>query len=67
MTINAGFRQSSFCSSGNCVQVAHLDGGQVAIRDSKNLGPLAQHFPEPGWTRFREMVKSGALAAGPPA
>jgi hypothetical protein len=29
--------RSSHCNNGSCVEVAHLQDGRIAIRDSKNL------------------------------
>lgn len=34
--VSEGFRVSSFCGGGGCVEVAVLDGGQVAVRDTKD-------------------------------
>ena len=41
------WRKSSFSSdNGVCVELAHLPGGRIAIRDSKN--PAAGHLIFPG-------------------
>ena len=32
---------SSFSAAGNCVEVAHLPGGEVAVRDSKDRAKAA--------------------------
>ncbi|WP_424189233.1 DUF397 domain-containing protein [Actinokineospora sp. G85] len=63
MTIHSEFRQSSFCSNGNCVQVAFLGDGSTALRDSKNAAGPAHTLSRAGWDQFRATLKSGELAA----
>lgn len=46
---------------GECVEVAHLSGGLVGVRDSKNPSGPALVF-EPGeWDAFSLSVKNGKL------
>ncbi len=53
------FRTSSFCSLGNCVEVAVMSDEQVAVRDSKdpNAGPLI--FTAEEWSAFVAGVCAG--------
>ena len=53
------FRRSSFCYSGDCVEVAKLPDGRVAVRDSKHpeLGPRL--FDAAEWQAFIAGVKAG--------
>ncbi|MFD7842883.1 DUF397 domain-containing protein [Nocardia sp. NPDC059764] len=45
-----------------CVEAAHLPGGQVGIRDSKQAphGPTLL-FPGPAWDTFTAAVQAGAF------
>jgi hypothetical protein len=46
------FKSSYSQHGGDCVEVAHLDGGLVGVRDSKNpVGP-ALVFPTGEWDAF---------------
>lgn len=54
-----GFRRSSFCSSGGCVEVAVLPGGWIAIRDSKAPRQLPQIYSVEEWEAFLSGVKAG--------
>jgi hypothetical protein len=65
MTITLGlegsFRQSSFCGSGSCVEVAPRGDGGAVIRDSKSpAGQQLELTPEI-WARLLGAIKSGAL------
>ncbi|MGI9000514.1 MAG: DUF397 domain-containing protein [Pseudonocardia sp.] len=43
-----------------CVEVAFLDGGRVALRDTKDKGTGPAHIFTPGeWSAFIEGVKLG--------
>jgi hypothetical protein len=56
----AAWRKSTFSGSGNaCVEVADLDGGARAVRDSKN--PTGGHltFTATEWAAFTAGIKSG--------
>ena len=54
------WRTSSFSgSNGQCVQVAFLQGGHVAVRDSKNPHGPALIFTPGEWKAFVGGVKDG--------
>ncbi len=50
---------SRFCNNSACVQVAHLPGDMVAIRDSKNTAGPAHIFDHEEWAAFISGVKAG--------
>lgn len=53
------FRQSSFCATGACVQVAFAPTGAVVVRDSKSF---TQFSADPGpWRSFAEQVRVGTF------
>jgi hypothetical protein len=56
---NAAWISSSFCNASACVQVAHLPGGMVAVRDSKNIAGRAHVFDHEEWAAFISGVKAG--------
>ena len=56
---NAAWISSRFCSASACVQVAHLPGGRVAIRDSKNTAGPAYVFDREEWAAFITGVRAG--------
>jgi hypothetical protein len=46
-------------ANGNCVEVADIEGGQVGMRDSKNIaGPVLGISPEE-WRAFLGGVRNG--------
>jgi hypothetical protein len=50
---------SSACTTGNCVQVRPMDGGEtVAVRDSKKPGTVL-FYPARVWNEFLDGVASG--------
>jgi hypothetical protein len=51
--------KSSFSAVGNCVEVAHLPGGGVAVRDTKNRAKDAHVYTGPEWAAFLAGVKNG--------
>ncbi|MGK8521111.1 DUF397 domain-containing protein [Nocardia asteroides] len=52
--------KSSYSAGGNdCVEVAHLDGGMVGVRDSKNSGGPALIFTPAEWDVFTASVADG--------
>jgi Domain of unknown function (DUF397) len=51
--------RSRACSSDGCVEVAHLAGGNVAVRDSKDVGKPAHVFDREEWSAFIAGVKNG--------
>ncbi|MFF3863327.1 DUF397 domain-containing protein [Streptomyces sp. NPDC002209] len=55
-------QKSSFSTGdGACVEVTHLPGGAVAIRDSKNPDREALRFSAAEWTAFRRGITAGEL------
>ncbi|WP_067653327.1 DUF397 domain-containing protein [Nocardia harenae] len=57
---NAEWFKSSFSTGGNdCVEVAHLDGGLVGMRDSKNPAGPALVFTPGEWAAFTAGVRGG--------
>jgi len=58
-TSNAVWITSRACNNSACVQVAHLSGGMVAIRDSKDTTKQAHVFDSEEWAAFVTGVKAG--------
>ncbi|RJO79296.1 DUF397 domain-containing protein [Nocardia panacis] len=46
------FKSSHSGASGDCVEVAHLSGGRVGVRDSNNPGGPALVFTPSEWDAF---------------
>lgn len=46
-------------TGGNCVELAHLYGGQVAIRNSRHRSGPALLFTEDEWEAFLAGVRDG--------
>lgn len=57
--------KSSFSAAGNCVEVAQLPGGGVALRDSKDRAKRPHVYTRPEWEAFLAGVKNGEF--DPPA
>ena len=51
-TSNAAWITSRACNNSACVQVAHLPGGMVAFRDSKDTAKPAHVFDGAEWAAF---------------
>jgi hypothetical protein len=51
--------KSRRCSADGCVEVAHLSGGNVALRDSKDASKAAHVFNRDEWVAFIAGVKDG--------
>jgi hypothetical protein len=51
--------KSSASAAGNCVEVAHLPGGGVAVRDSKNRHQAPHVYTRPEWEAFLSGVRNG--------
>jgi hypothetical protein len=56
---NARWIKSRACSADGCVEVAHLAGGLVGLRDSKNPSAPAHVFDSGEWAAFLTGVKNG--------
>ncbi|MFQ6397166.1 DUF397 domain-containing protein [Nocardia sp. KC 131] len=53
------FKSSRSGSTKDCVEVAHLDGGLVGVRDSKNPSGPALVFTPSEWDAFTGGVNDG--------
>jgi hypothetical protein len=56
---NAAWMTARACNNSACVQVAHLPGGMVAVRDSKDTGKAPHFFDSEEWAAFVSGVKAG--------
>jgi Domain of unknown function (DUF397) len=58
----AVWRKSPFSNGAEqCVEIADLPGGGVAVRDSKNPEREALRYTAEEWAAFREAVVEGVL------
>lgn len=53
------FKSSRSQGAKDCVEVAHLDGGMVGVRDSKNASGPALVFTPSEWEAFTAGVHDG--------
>ncbi|WP_157110452.1 DUF397 domain-containing protein [Nocardia anaemiae] len=53
------FKSSRSASGKDCVEVAHLDGGLVGVRDSKNPTGPALVFTPTQWDTFTAGIQNG--------
>ena len=51
--------KSSFSAAGNCVEVAHMPGGGVALRDSKDCVKEPHVYTRGEWEAFLKGAKNG--------
>ena len=51
--------RSNGTGGSNCVEVAFLDGGGIAVRDSKDRTGPALMFTSAEWTAFVDSAKDG--------
>ncbi|HEV2371688.1 MAG TPA: DUF397 domain-containing protein [Streptosporangiaceae bacterium] len=59
---DAAWRTSSYSTSGNqCVEVAPLPGGDVAIRDSKNRDAGTHILSRRTWDAFITAIKAAEV------
>lgn len=57
--------KSSTSSVTGCVEVAHLPGGLVALRDSKDVSKAPHVFDQQEWTAFLQGVQNGEFDVPP--
>ena len=58
--MDATWAKSSFSfSNGNCVEVAALPGGSVAVRDSRDPAGPVLRFTRDGWDTFLAGARRG--------
>ncbi len=55
----AKWRKSTYSANNGCVEVAFIDDGGVAIRDSKDHSGSVLHFQPHEWTAFLRGVQAG--------
>jgi Domain of unknown function (DUF397) len=60
--VAAEYKTSSFCSGGDCVEVGMLQGGVVAVRDTKDRRRELR-FSSQEWAAFVADIKGGAFGA----
>ncbi|WP_433678914.1 DUF397 domain-containing protein [Nocardia sp. CA-119907] len=53
------FKSAASQPSGDCVEAAHLDGGMVGVRDSKNPSGPALVFTPAEWDAFTAGIRAG--------
>jgi hypothetical protein len=59
---NTSWRKSSYsAANGDCVEVAHLANGYIAVRDSKNILLPALGFTPTRWQTFVGEIKHDRL------
>ena len=51
--------KSSFSAAGNCVEVVHLPGGGIAVRDSKDRAKAPHLYTNGEWQAFLAGAKNG--------
>jgi predicted secreted Zn-dependent protease len=53
-----GWRRSSFCNNGTCVEVGYANGN-ILVRDSKNAAVPSHSYTADEWQQFIAGVKNG--------
>lgn len=59
LTTAKWFKSSKSNGQNNCVEVAFLDGGRVALRDTKDRSKPAHVYTREEWVAFTEGVRLG--------
>jgi hypothetical protein len=58
-TAELAWFKSSASGANGCVEVAHMPGGSVAVRDSKDRGKAAHVYTGAEWEAFLTGAKNG--------
>ncbi|MFR9769094.1 DUF397 domain-containing protein [Nocardia sp. SC052] len=53
------FKSTRSAAGNDCVEIAHLDGGRVGVRDSKNPHGGALVFTPLEWDAFLSVARGG--------
>ncbi|MBF6167266.1 DUF397 domain-containing protein [Streptomyces gardneri] len=53
------FKSTRSAAGNDCVEIAHLDGGHVGVRDSKNIGGGVLVFTPSEWDVFLAGARNG--------
>ncbi|MGW4717310.1 DUF397 domain-containing protein [Nocardia sp. NPDC004260] len=53
------FKSTRSAAGNDCVEIAHLDGGRVGVRDSKNPHGGALVFTPSEWDAFLSVARDG--------
>ena len=56
---NLRWFKSTASAAGNCVEVAHMPGGRVAVRDSKDRAKSPHVYTRREWEAFLVGAKNG--------
>ncbi|MFO7250812.1 MAG: DUF397 domain-containing protein [Actinomycetes bacterium] len=56
------WRKSSYSGNGNCVEVALLPSGQIAIRDSTNPSGPTLVVTQSDWRKFIHRMRTAATS-----
>ena len=62
---DAHWFKSRACSAEGCVEIAHLPGGQVALRDSKDVSRAAHVFDRGEWEPFSPESRTASSTCQP--
>lgn len=57
--VEVAWTRSSRCDNGACVEVANHDGGDVLVRDGKNPDGPVLRFTSAEWAAFLAGVRDG--------
>lgn len=55
------WKKSSYSGQGNCVEVADLPDGGMAVRDTKNRDGAMLRFSADAWAEFTSAIKEGRI------